>query len=723
MIIKNKIDNEPILSNVGQVGEFRIRNSAKAFGILSSGLYANKIRAIVREYSCNAVDSHTEAGNLNTPFDVHLPNALEPWFSVRDYGVGLDEQQVRNIFTTYFESTKTATDELIGGLGLGSKSAFSFTDNFTIVAVKGGMKRVYTAFINEQGVPSIAPMGEEASNDPNGVEIRFAVEDAYDFRKFYDEARHVYKHFKLRPVVSGGIGEFKFLDPEYTDRDIVPGIHTFAAEGYRGGYRRSVAVMGNIEYPLDVPGNADLGGLEHLLNCDLVIEFAIGELDIQASREGLSYIPETVAAIKAKLEALNAVLADKIAEEASKVKNKWEKVFFYQNKLQSSLWAAATKKHLTDINFDLVNFNRYNEGKTFQFNEKDLAKKYNIKISGFYMRGGWERTVSTLSQNNVYDRDTGNYTPHWVIQIDPQVQFVENDTTVGAWTRAKYHWRESAEQGNHDKVYVLEKADKKQEMNLKAFYRAIANPAAERIRKASTLKQKERAKGIGRDVSILHLEKRDNKGHMRSNDMVWRDAGSMSSFDDATTYYYLPMSGFVALGVAGEKGYDMKTFVTALRESNILTEKVYGVRKADLEAVKGKSNWVNLDEYVSNKLAQNNALDIKGIIKEAIGFDAYFRFAYVQNDINDVDSPYLKLFNEFVGVTAVSQSIRRGFEALCRIYDVTAGKVNVTDEIAKYNSEMKKLEQRYPLINELGRYFRDTKAVSEYINAIDLMKK
>jgi hypothetical protein len=723
MIIKNKVDNEAILSNVGQVGEFRIRNSAKAFGILSSGLYANKIRAIVREYSCNAVDSHTEAGNLNTPFDVHLPNALEPWFSVRDYGVGLDEQQVRDIFTTYFESTKSNTDDLIGGLGLGSKSAFSYTDNFTIVAVKGGMKRVYTAFINEQGVPSIAPMGEEPSNDPNGVEIRFAVEDAYDFRKFYEEARHVYKHFKLRPVVSGGIGEFKFIDPEYTDRDIIPGIHTFGEAG-RGGYRASsVAIMGNIEYPIQIPSNAGLGEVGELLDCGLAIEFGIGELDIQASREGLSYIPETIAAIKAKLEALNAVLADKIADEAAAIKNQWEKAFFYQKKLNTRLWNAPTKKHLTDINFDLVNVNRYNEGKTFQFNEAELAKKFNIKISGFYVRGGWERTVSTLSQQNVYDRVTGNYNPHWSIQVDPNTQFVENDTTVGAWTRSKYHWRETAEQGNSDKVYVLEKADKKQDMKLKAFLKAMANPPAERIRKASTLKQKERAKGIGKDVSILHLEKRDNKGHMRSSDMVWRDAGAMSSFDDATTYYYLPMSGFMALGVAGKKGYDMKTFVAALRDSGILTEKVYGVRKADLESVKDKSNWVNLDEFVISKLAQNNALDVKGLIKDAIGFDAYFRFSYVQNDIKDADSPYLKLFTEFVGAKTVSQNVRRGFETLCRIYDVTAGKVNVTDEIAKYNSEMKKLEQRYPLLNELGRYFRDNGAVAEYINAIDLLKK
>ena len=78
MKLLNAVQDQPIVSNVGEIGEFRIRNSAKAFNILSSGLYANKVRAIVRELSCNAVDSHTAAGKQDTPFDVHLPNVLEP---------------------------------------------------------------------------------------------------------------------------------------------------------------------------------------------------------------------------------------------------------------------------------------------------------------------------------------------------------------------------------------------------------------------------------------------------------------------------------------------------------------------------------------------------------------------------------------------------------------------------------------------------------------------
>jgi hypothetical protein len=207
---------------------------------------------------------------------------------------------------------------------------------------------------------------------------------------------------------------------------------------------------------------------------------------------------------------------------------------------------------------------------------------------------------------------------------------------------------------------------------------------------------------------------------MRSDDMVWRDAGDMTSLDNTKTYYYLPMNGFQCQGAA--KDYDMKTFARALKDSGIFTETVYGVRKADLETVQGLSNWVNLDEHVRNKLSQKGALDVRGIVKEAIGFDSYFKFAYVQNDITNADSPYLKLFNEFAAVSKVDSNARRGFETLCTIYQVTAGKVNVTDEIAKYKTEMDNVEKRYPLLGEVSRYFRDYKSIAEYINAIDLLK-
>ena len=112
---------------------FKIQASSKAFDILSSNIYQNKVRAVVREISCNAVDAHTAAGNPD-PIKVHLPTTLEPHFSVRDFGIGLSDEDVREIFTTYFCSTKTSSNDFVGALGLGSKSPFCLVDSFTVTS-------------------------------------------------------------------------------------------------------------------------------------------------------------------------------------------------------------------------------------------------------------------------------------------------------------------------------------------------------------------------------------------------------------------------------------------------------------------------------------------------------------------------------------------------------------------------------------------------------------
>ncbi len=43
-----------------QENSFTIKASEKAFQILSSQLYSNKILAVIREYICNAIDAHKE---------------------------------------------------------------------------------------------------------------------------------------------------------------------------------------------------------------------------------------------------------------------------------------------------------------------------------------------------------------------------------------------------------------------------------------------------------------------------------------------------------------------------------------------------------------------------------------------------------------------------------------------------------------------------------------
>ena len=56
----------------------------------------------------------------------------------------------------YGESTKRGTNEQIGQLGLGSKSAFAYGDNFIINSYVKGTKTTYNAFIDPSDVGQIS---------------------------------------------------------------------------------------------------------------------------------------------------------------------------------------------------------------------------------------------------------------------------------------------------------------------------------------------------------------------------------------------------------------------------------------------------------------------------------------------------------------------------------------------------------------------------------------
>ena len=722
MILNNAPVNEAVVSNVAEIGEFRIRNSAKAFSILSSGLYANKIRAIIRELSCNAVDSHAAAGKRDTPFDVHLPNTLEPHFSIRDYGTGLSHELVTQIYTTYFESTKTASNEFIGALGLGSKSPFSYTDNFTVTAIQNGKKGIYSAFINGEGVPSIALMMQEATDEPAGVEVKFSVNDRYDFDKFRQEARNVYTHFTLKPVIAGS-ADFAFSTVDYESRDIVPGVHSLKSN------RSSVAIMGNIAYPIDVPAaDQSLGDLRHLLNCGLEMHFGIGELDFQASREGLSYIPSTVAAIKAKLEQVNAALAVVIAKEADAIANLWDRAVFLFKKKEHRLWTSAVSKYAQDTALPTYDDKQYARLKKFEFKVTDLASKYNIQIRLLH-QVRHSKTVSTgkstteYADNHAKDAN-GHYITwqEWGIPVDDTCHFIINDLKTGAAERARYHYKETGCDVYSRAIWILEKADKTKDMDLKSFFAAIQEPPTARRFAASTLKQRER-ENMGRNVSILKLERRGGGGYRRDEqDMVWRSAGDTSKFVDTETYYYVPLSGFTMLSAKGyQSGKELYEDVKSL--PGLFNGEIYGVRKTDIEDIKKKPNWKNFEEHIVEKLAaKDNSKLLMSLVKSCL--ERSDMLGFVDNrivlDNIDANSPYAKLISVFVKVDKFTGN-RYNIDRLFRKF---APNANLSPEalVIKYQTELDAVNKRYPLLIKLSTYRVEASDIAEYVNLIDAKK-
>lgn len=190
----NKVEKSGNFENAG----FSIEASAKAFFILSDGLYSNKIKAVIRELSTNAYDSHVDAGVADKPFDVHLPTRLEPTFYVRDYGTSMTHEDCMQLYTTYFRSTRNQSNDAVGCLGLGSKAPFAYCSQFTVEAYLDGTRRVYTAYQGEDGSPVFSLMDESPTDELNGIKVSLSVkkEDVWDFEQ---EAEKIYKFFKVRP--------------------------------------------------------------------------------------------------------------------------------------------------------------------------------------------------------------------------------------------------------------------------------------------------------------------------------------------------------------------------------------------------------------------------------------------------------------------------------------------------------------------------------------------
>lgn len=290
-----------LFTNTGESKGFAISASATAFKILSSQIYENKIKAVVRELSCNAYDSHMQAGKEDEPFTVHLPNAIEPWFEVSDKGVGLSEEQVFDLYTTYFKSTKQDSNDFIGGLGLGSKSPFSYVDQFIIASTFDGVKCVYSAFVGTDGSPHIVKVHNIRTTEGNGVSVKLPVKPG-DFHAFKHESKMVLKWFTIVPIVVGQDVVIESVKQE-NDYYIIPGDNSRVQKFY--------AVMGNVAYPTDFREHPLWSPLSSIHGA-LAVEFNIGELEVSASRETLSLTKETEEVIRRKLNDV----ASRIREDA-----------------------------------------------------------------------------------------------------------------------------------------------------------------------------------------------------------------------------------------------------------------------------------------------------------------------------------------------------------------------------------------------------------------------
>ncbi|UGO55237.1 putative rllA lysis inhibitor [Escherichia phage JLBYU31] len=277
-------EKETILGNGSKSKAFSIAANPKVFKILSSDLYTNKIRAVVRELITNMIDAHALNGNPEK-FIIQVPGRLDPRFVCRDFGPGMSDFDIQGddnspgLYNSYFSSSKAESNDFIGGFGLGSKSPFSYTDTFSITSYHKGEIRGYVAYMDGDG-PQIKPtfVKEMGPDDKTGIEIVVPVEEK-DFRNFAYEVSYIMRPFKDLAIINGLDREIDY----FPDFDDYYGVNPERYWPDRGGL---YAIYGGIVYPIDgVIRDRNWLSIRNEVN---YIKFPMGSLDIAPSREALS---------------------------------------------------------------------------------------------------------------------------------------------------------------------------------------------------------------------------------------------------------------------------------------------------------------------------------------------------------------------------------------------------------------------------------------------------
>ena len=287
------------------------KNVGHIFSILRNKLYSNKPLAIIREYCTNAFDAHIEAGIADQPIQISFPTAFKNSLTIRDFGFGLSEDDVYNVFASYGESTKRGTNDQVGMMGLGSKSAFCYVNDFTITSYHNGTKSVYLAYIDETNVGKVSKIAEEPTSE-TGLAIDVVVK-TIDLQSFREVAGRFLCEFNPKPIVLNDDSVVQAFKKDQNENVILKSDYY---EITRRWYSQSSFVrMGNVSYPFqlnDLQLNpVDANKLDCFRYLQVKLFAPIGSVVPSASRESLEMDDQTKQYI---IGALYRIISDVTAD-------------------------------------------------------------------------------------------------------------------------------------------------------------------------------------------------------------------------------------------------------------------------------------------------------------------------------------------------------------------------------------------------------------------------
>lgn len=298
-----------------------------------AGLYSDKELAVIREIATNAYDANVAAGST-APIEVSLPNAMSPYYTVKDSGIGMSVDDLINVYSKYGASTKRNSNDVVGMLGFGCKAPLAYADSFTIVSVKNGVRATAVMSRDESGAGSLTVVDTSSTTDPNGTTVKVPVNS--DYYSFNDRANNFFLYWAKDSVLFNG-------EPPMSVTDYI-GVSWLNDKIMllNGSSGNDIIVMGNVPYQSQ-RFYENYGYRDYRF-----VYFAdIGEVNFPPSREALKYDKLTTATVEKIRRDVEVNLPSIYQSEidaapshlaAQKVKQKW------RNFIRNDDWAYRGEK-------------------------------------------------------------------------------------------------------------------------------------------------------------------------------------------------------------------------------------------------------------------------------------------------------------------------------------------------------------------------------------------
>src|SRR5882757_2476716 len=104
----------------------------------------------------------------------------------------MTKEQILTVFCKLGRSTKRASNEFTGMLGIGSKAGFAYGDQFNVTSWTGEKRTVYSCF-RDKGQPRLACLDTAYTPGvPDGIEVKIPIHQC-DIDQFAITAERVYR--------------------------------------------------------------------------------------------------------------------------------------------------------------------------------------------------------------------------------------------------------------------------------------------------------------------------------------------------------------------------------------------------------------------------------------------------------------------------------------------------------------------------------------------------